>query len=381
MIQEKLSQIIPDNLRPFARLAYKGAIYTYRVLEEAKIRRIQEKLLKQNFSSLETENLIIFLTPGYDAVTGGILAISSTYNESKKLKYIHEADVIMCTLPGDRLLLRYTKFNFHDYIYNFSQVISYFENLQRLIIHIPVLYVPQFLKNLSAKTLFKIRKIDDVHINIMLMNIKNIPPMNYFEELKKIGKVTATTAHDAYTTYELRKKLGFPLHKLGVYISPEFYERKSYKEKENLMIVSPDPHPMKSEILSKIKKQFPNLKIQIIKNIPYENYKKLIAKAKWSITFGEGLDGYFIEAVFSGGISFAVYNSDFFTEDFKSLRTIYDSYETMAKRICEDLNELDNETAYVECQNEQYKLVAKYYNYKKYLKNLELFYKGVYTYP
>lgn len=380
MIQEKLSQIIPDNLKPFARLAYKGAVYSYRFLEEVKIRRIQEKLLKQNFS-LETENLIIFLTPGYDAVTGGILAISSTYNESKKLKYIHDAEVIMCTLPGDRLLLRYTKFSFHDYIYDFSQVMSYFENLQRLMIHIPVLYVPQFLKNLSAKTLFKIREIGDVHINIMLMNIKNIPPMNCFEELKKIGKVTATTAHEAYTTYELRKKLGFPLHKLGVFISPEFYERKRYKEKENLMIVSPDPHPMKSEILTKIKKHFPELKIQIIKNIPYEEYKKLITRAKWSITFGEGLDGYFIETVFSGGISFAVYNSDFFTEDFKSLRTVYDSYEIMAKRICEDLNELDNETAYVEYQNEQYKLVSKYYNYKKYLKNLELFYKGVYTYP
>lgn len=53
----------------------------------------------------------------------------------------------------------------------------------------------------------------------------------------------------------------------------------------------------------------------------------------------------------------------------------------MAERICEDIETLDNETSYTEYQNEQFKLASKYYNYEKYLKNLELFYKGVYTYP
>jgi len=380
MIKEKLSQMIPNKLKPFARMAYKGLTYPYRSLNSFRIRRTQEKLLKQNFSP-KTKNLIIFLTPGHDIITGGILAITSAYNESKKLKHIHEAEVIMCTLPGDPLLLRYTKFGFQDYIYGFSQVLSYFENLQNLMIHIPVVYVPQFLRNLSTKDYLKLKEIKNIHVNIMLMNIRNLPPMEYFEKLKKLGKLTATTAHEAYTTYELRKKLGFPLHKLGVFISPEFYEKKSYKEKEDLMIVSPDPHPMKSEILAKIKKHFPELKIQIIKNISYEEYKKLITKAKWSLTFGEGLDGYFIETIFSGGISFAVYNSDFFTEDFKSLKTVYDSYDIMARRICTDIKELNDEKLFTEYQNEQYRLISKYYNYKNYLKNLELFYKGVYTYP
>ncbi len=392
MIQEKLSQIIPNRLKPLARITYKGLTYPYRSLSDFKIRRIQEKLLKQKFSP-KTQNLIIFLTPGYDILNGMVLAIYHHYIATKKLRNIHGSEVIMCTLPGDPLLLKYTKFNFDDYLYDLSMVLDYFQNLQNLIIHVTIGCLPKFLQNLSVKAIQRIKNIENVHINILIQHIGHlkemqelsqkrysaIPLINRLKELK-LGKLTATTAHEAYTTYELRKKLGFPLHKLGVFISPEFYERKSYKEKENLMIVSPDPHPMKSEILARIRKQFPELKIQIIKNIPYEDYKSLITKAKWSLTFGEGLDGYFIEAVFSGGISFAVYNSEFFTEDFRSLRMVYDSYDTMAKKICVDMKELDNERSYTEYQTRQYTLCRRYYNYENYLKNLELFYKGEYTY-
>ena len=60
------------------------------------------------------------------------------------------------------------------------------------------------------------------------------------------------------------------------------------------MIVSPDFHTKKAEILRLIAGHFPQLQIQIIKNLTYEEYKKVISRAKWAITFG-GLDGYFID--------------------------------------------------------------------------------------
>jgi len=382
MIKEKIAQIIPNKLKPFARSVYKIVKLPYVSVNNFRIRRIQKRLLERNYDS-KTESLIVFLTPGYNVVTGGILAINSMYEETKKMKDIHNSEVILCTLPEDPLLLKYTKFNFKDYLYDFNLVLSYFTKLHYLMLHVPVVYVPQFIKHIYSnnKIFYKLKDIKSIHINILLMNIKNLPCINYLKSLGKIGLLTATTAHEAYTTPELRKKLGIPIHKLGVFICPEFYEKKSYNEKEDIMIVSPDPHPMKNKILSEIKNNFPNLKLIIIKNMPYEEYKKLIAKAKWSVTFGEGLDGYFIETIFSGGISFAVYNSDFFTEDFKSLRTVYDSYEEMYSGICTDLAELDDEKVYNEYQKSQYELVSKYYNYKQYIKNLELFYKGVYTYP
>lgn len=379
-IPESLKQRIPENLKPALRILLKCLRPLKRnPIKEFKIKQIQEKLLKENYPP-NTNKLIVFLTPGSDIVNGGILSISSIYEESIKLKHAHGAEVIMCAIPGDPPLLKYTKFNNQNYIYRFSQVLSHFQNLQNLIIHIPEYGIDQFLRNVSDEDYLKINEIEDAHINIMLQNIELLSPIECIKELEKLGKVTCTTAHEQYSTSEIRKKLGFPLHKLSVYVSPEQYNKKRYIEKEDLMIISPDNHPKKSEVISLIAKQFPKLRIQIIKNLTYEEYKKVISRAKWALTFGEGLDGYFLETIFSGGVSFAVYNSTFFTKDFKYLRTVYDSYETMAKKTCSDISEIDNEKVYTQYQNKQYTLCTKYYNYEEYVENLELFYRGRYTY-
>lgn len=352
-----------------------------RYQKDIEIRNCQERLLRENYS-LNIKKLIVFLTPGYDIVNGGILSFSSLYEETKKLKNIHGAETIMCTTPGDPLLLRYSRFQNQNYIYNFSRVLSYFGNLRSLIVHIPECHVGQFvfIMSLFINDYLKLKKVKDLHFNILLQNVKVISPQKYIEKLGRWGKLTCTAAHERYSTLELRNKLGIPLHYLSAYASPEKYYLKKYREKENLMIVSPDLHPEKSAIINLLARQFPQLKIQIIKNLTYEEYKETISKAKWALTFGEGLDGYFVETIFSGGVSFSVYNTLFFTKDFKSLRTIYENYDILIKKICSDLKDLNNEMVYTKYQKKQYDLCSKHYKYKEYIKNLELFYKGKYTY-
>jgi len=344
-----------------------------------RIQSVQERLLRENYSRA-ARRLIIFLTPGRDIVNGGILSVSSIYGETRKLKGIHDAETIMCTVPGDPLLLKYTKFENQNHIYSLSGVLSYFSDLQYLMIHVPEYAVQQFLKNLTNSNYSRIHKTKDVRLNIMLQNIDMLSPMKYVEGLRKLGRLTCTTAHEKYSTLELNRKLGFPLHKLSVYVSPEQYHKRNYSEKKNLVIVSPDPHPWKSAILDLIGRRFPQLRIQIIEDLTYEEYKKLISRAKWALTFGEGLDGYFVETIFSGGIGFSVYTPQFLTEDFKSLRTVYDSYNILVENMCLDIAELDHETAYASYQKEQYDLCCKYYKYDKYIRNLKLFYTGEYTY-
>jgi len=309
------------------------------------------------------------------------LATSSIYEETIKLKYIHGAEVIMCTIPGHPALLRYTKFDNQNYMYRFSQAMAYFQNLRNLMIHIPEGGIHQLLKNISNEDRLRLTKIKNVHINISIMNIEHLAPVENLYESKQFWKYTCWTAHKKYSTLELREKLGIPLHKLSVWVSPEQYSRKTYHEKENLMIVSPDSHPKKSEVLNLLTNQFPQLRIQIIQNLTYEEYKKVISRAKWALTFGEGLDGYFIETIFSGGVSFSVYNRAFFTEDFESLGTVYDNYDIMFEQICSDIRDLDNEVNYAGYQKKQYELCCKYYNYEQFITNLELFYKGEYTFP
>jgi len=379
-ISGSIIEIIPESLKPLLRILLKYLLMLKRnPIKEYKLKQIQEKLLRENYLPTASK-LIVFLTPGSDRVNGGILSISSIYKETRKLKRIHGAEVIMCTIPGDPPLLRYTKFNNQNYIYLFSQVLSYFQKLERIIIHIPEYSVPNFLRSISNKDRLLLNKIADLLFNIMLQNIKLLPDKESIDVLKNWGKTTCTTAHEQYSTNEMRKNLGIPLHKLSTYVSPEQYDKKSYNEKENLMIVSPDVHPKKRYILDFIHKQLPQLMIQVIQNLSYEEYKEIISRAKWALTFGEGLDGYFVETIFSGGVSFSVYNPCFFTEDFRSLRTVYDNYVVLIRKICSDMMELDQDVAYTNYQNKQYNLCCKYYSHKKYVNNLESFYKGEYTY-
>ena len=339
----------------------------------------QSELLQQNYWK-DTKKLIIFLTPGVDLVNGGVMSISSLFEETKRLKQIHESESILCTYPSDPALLKYTKFKNNNFLYDFSQVLTYFNNLESLIIHIPEHYIYRFNLFITNKNRSQLRKIKNVQINILIQNWDYLPSNKYIQALQKLGTLTSTTAHSKYSTLELRNRLGFPLHKLSVYISPEQYSKKPYGEKENLLIVSPDVHSRKTEILSLIHRELPELQIKIIQNLTYEQYKQTISKAKWALTFGEGLDGYFVESVFSGAISFSVYRPEFFTKDFQQLRTVYCSYDVLAAKICDDFRHFGNSKTFNDYQQQQFDLCAKEYKHANYVKNLELFYQRKYTF-
>lgn len=233
------------------------------ILRKNRTRLAQDRLLRENCNS-KIKNLIVFLTPGYDVVTGGILSISSIYEETKKLRHIHEAETVLCTMSGDPVLLRYTRFRNDNCICRFSQVLSYFSNVRDLMVHIPECAPQQFLENLTYQDYLRIKSIRKVRFNLMLQNIDFLSSVEYIEKLRELGNLTCTTAHEKYSTLELRRKSRMPLHKLSIHLSPEKYIKKKYSEKRNLMIVSPDPHPRKGEVLSLIVKEFPQLKIQII---------------------------------------------------------------------------------------------------------------------
>lgn len=340
----------------------------------------QKRTLEKRFPD-GISNLIVFLTPGVDTINGGILSICSVYIESLNLKEVHRSEVLLCTPPGDPPLPKYTRFSNSIDLFSFILVLSHFKNLDRLLINIPENRVVQFLEYMTEDDCSKLRNIENLHLNMMLQNIKELPDSypNRIETLKELGTVTCTTAHQQYTNKGTRAMLGVPLHKLSTYVSPEQYQRRSYREKRNLLVVSPDPNPLKEMVLERIGRELPEIQVRVIRNLTYEEYKQKIAEAKWSITFGEGLDNYFIETIFSGGIGFAVFNKDFFTPDFKSMKSIYGSINELIQRICHDIACLDNEDTFSQYQTEQYEICSRHYNSAVYRDNLKSFYEGKYT--
>jgi len=345
-----------------------------------RIRSVQKRLLEAVFDP-NTEKLVIILTPGRDEINGGVLSIASIFRETRELKNVHQSEALLCTVPGEPLLMRYTKFKNDNDLFELSMVLRYFSNLKEAIIHVPEYCIKRLVENLTEEDWQRLRNIKSLHINIMLQKMTVLPDLKYLKSLGEIGKLTCTTAHAQYSSLETRQRLDIPLHKLSVWNSPELYERKQYAQKENLMIVSPDPNPHRAEVMDTISRDLPSLRVVTIRNMPYEEYRETVARAKWALTFGEGLDGYLLETIFSGGVSFAVYNSTFFTPDFGEFKTIYSTYNALKSSICSDITQLDEENEFTQYQSNQHNLCAKYYNRAQYLENLRLFYEGRYTFP
>jgi hypothetical protein len=294
---------------------------------------------------------------------------------------MHGAKVALCAIPGDDpLLVKYSWFEDASYLLDLTTVLRRCADLRRLQLHIPEGGVNRVAQWLDVVRFSLLRNIKEIDLNIMIQNIDLIHGQN-IAELKRFGKVTATTAHEAYCNPAMRETLGVPLHRLGVCNGPELYAPSGYGEKEPILVVSHDEHPLKEQVLAQIARALPGLQIRIVRNLPYEDYKKLVWRARWSLTFGEGLDGYFADMIFNGGVSFAVFNERFFTPAFAELETVYPSWEILLERIVHDLQRLDHPIAYEGCGRQAYDLLSSLYSTSQFRQNLRAFYRGEYTFP
>ncbi|MCT4587341.1 MAG: hypothetical protein N4A71_05930 [Carboxylicivirga sp.] len=380
-----MNNIIPEFVKPLIRFVYYKKERD-RFFREFLIRKKQNCLFKKQVNA-DSSSLILFFIDGanwftgYDDISGGILSIASIYEETEKLHPLHKSQVIMATLPDCRhLLAKHTQFPNNIPVFRYTQL-KHFRKLNHVLIHIPEY---QFNLDLISKIckMFNYLPKESIHINILNQNIELMPEPDIISEVKQQGFfLTQTTAHEQYSTKEIRDKYAIPLHKLSVYATPQRYNFIHPKQKESLILLSPDIVKEKEGVVSIIKEKLPEFQIKIINGITYMDYLKLIEKAKYMITFGEGLDFYFVETVFSGGVSFAKYNEAFFTEDFRQLHSIFKSYEEMAKNICCCIKELEaNESSYKLTNKQQFNACYNIYNDTYYKENLSNFYKQNYLY-
>ena len=76
-------------------------------------------------------------------------------------------------------------------------------------------------------------------------------------------------------------------------------------------------------------------------------YIDLICRAKFTISFGEGWDGYFLEPYLCDSIAFTVYNHIFFPNKFNSLLPcVYQTWAEAEERLVIDIKTLDDKDNY-----------------------------------
>ncbi len=343
------------------------------------IRRVRHALERRRLAPAQLEALrgrppgrrvMVFLIPGKDEVNGGVLSISSLAEESQALSSLHGAEVYLCPLPNGPPLARFTRFDNPHTLVDFRLLLRQLAPGTELFLHLPEIWVRGAVRALRGTGACRF----PLRFNILLQNIDLAPRPDDVVLLRRLGPVTITTAHKAYSSPETSRRYGCPVHHLSVWVCPERFLRRPEAAKEDLFLVSPDPHPRRDEVLAELARRLPEYRQQVVRDLAYQDYRDLAGRARYSLTFGEGLDGYFIEPVFSGGIGCAVYNDRFFTPRYRELPCVYPGWDELVRRLPEDVRRLRDPGAYATAQARQFDTLAADYRRSEYLENLRRFY-------
>jgi hypothetical protein len=312
----------------------------------------------------------IFFVPGWDIVTGGNMSICSIAAETRKLLGANGVSVAVCTAYGQPRMLRFTKFENDVDLYAFVDMLAWFPSGSEVLIHVPELLVG--LSVADCLDVYRSRPDIKWRFNILLQNIARIPAKGDVEKLQQLGFTTVTIAHQASDTRA--QELCCPVHYLSWFISAEDFQRVDYSGKEKLLVISPDQHPAKSEIVRRISEALPDHKIIEIRNMTYQKYKSVIKDAKFMITFGEGLDGYFVESIFSGAIAMAIFEERYFTPEYRDLEGVFRDAQAATLGIADFLKSVNRAANFRAIAERQYNLVAMTFRRELYQDNIKAFY-------
>ena len=100
----------------------------------------------------------------------------------------------------------------------------------------------------------------------------------------------------------------------------------------------------------------------------------LISRAFFTITFGEGMDGYFGQPQYVNSVGFAVYNDEFFpNNNWKNFENVYASYDEMYENIVADVKKYSqNKEKYEKIIKDFINENSKLYQISKFYDNLNL---------
>lgn len=324
----------------------------------------------------------LFVIPSANISNGGILSIFSLHRESRTILQEREGSSFLCTAPSEiPLILKNTKFDNEELIYGLKPLIGRYRTAETLYLHVPEYMAAKFKGEKILSLLRREGVLKRLVLNIMNQNILAMPNPDVVKELATLyPQMTITTAHHTYCTKEVREKFGLPLHHFSTWLDPKNFPFTGWRDKEELLVVSPDPSPGKESFLRRVKERYPSMRIRVIRDMSYGEYKEIIAKAKWSITFGEGLDGYFIEPIFCGALSFAIYNDDFFTEEFSAIPNVFPTGEALFEQFSQ-LVDSCGEESYSALNKINYQLLEKLYSADTYRANIRNYYDARFDFP
>ncbi len=318
-----------------------------RIQERAFVLRNRLILFSNSFNKAKGKRAIFFFFSEVEQErSGGILSLFFVLDNSKRIFQNYDVyPIVISRYPG------ITKYDWVDNSFKFWNLYDLKKRLrkyEKILVHVPEGWFSTFCKQWLGARLESLN--DKVIINILNQNNDYVPSAAEIEDYKKyFSQITMTLAFHAQEekVYFLNSEEHLTRH-----ISAWFYKYElqevGFENKENFVLISPDPNPFKQKIIDIIKKHT-KLNVVVIDKIKFEDFVSLQRRAKWAISFGEGYDNYFGGAFLQGGIAFSVYNEQFFPDIFNKSDlpvTIFSSFEEMEEKIIRYFETFDNAVDY-----------------------------------
>jgi hypothetical protein len=292
----------------------------------------------------KAEALFVILVPEHNAMSGGIYSFFSIAKAAYGMRHKHDYRILLMTRPNpdDLTYLRQTNFRNYEDVFRFDQIVRC-RQAKEVYLHIPEYAAPSFVANIPSKTLEYLRSRRHLYINILNQNNKLMPEKEEFESLRAIAtELTQSVAHHSYFGQEFADRYDLPTLLLPAYTDLSGYEPIEFEEKEKLIIYSPDASEHRAPVLEALKTGLPDYRLVEIQNITFDKFMDLATRCRFSITFGEGFDGYVAQPIHQNGIGFAVYNEEFFpSADLLSFQNIFSHERDMIENIVTRIKALE----------------------------------------
>ena len=339
--------------------------------------------IQDSYDLTELENaekLIVFLVPSKGKISGGIMSIYSICEMSRELN--PDSLCLISTHPGKLTYASNEEFENSENIYRWEQIVNHAKNVKEMILHIPEYYVKYFCIDSVPSDISFLKSIDSLQINIMNQNIELMPmPVELGDIYKLTDNITQSIAHDKYATQEICDKWNMPAHlfSCNLRLRPDKY---FYKNKEKIIMYSPDKNLNKVFVLSKLREKLPDFEFIEISGMKFDEFQDAVAKAFLTVTFGEGFDGYFIIPSKLGSLGMGVYNENFFPDkSWLDLGNVFKNYDDMIENIADRILYLyENNDEYEKLSAINREKHDELYNPDKYKENLRRFYMKDYDF-
>ncbi len=302
----------------------------------------------------KAKNLMVIVIPEFTTMSGGLFSLFSIANAANLLKNRHAYYVLLMTCPNRENLtyLRQQNFKNNETVFRFSQITRCI-NADRVYLHIPEYASSFFVNHLDAVTLDYLKKRKNLFVNILNQNIMHMPSTAELQALRDLAHgVSQSVAHHAYFGQFFANLYNLPTLLLPAYSDLSEYPAISFEKKEKLIIYSPDDSAFKKPVLEAISSLMPDYELREIRNITFDQFMELATRCRFSITFGEGFDGYLCQPMVQNGIGFAVYNKEFFpSEKMLNFYNVFPTGDAMITGIVKKMRTLENDSDFYRATN------------------------------